>query len=58
MSWQLLAMGMHTIILILPTFMFEIFHNQKNLRPPLKEKNKHNMGIPEGEDREKETKYS
>ena len=40
MSWQLLAMGMHTIILILPTFMFEIFHNQKNLRPPLKEKNK------------------
>ena len=40
MSWQLLAMGMHTIILIIPTFMFEIFHHQKNLKPPLKEKKK------------------
>ena len=40
MSWQLLAMGMHTTILIIPTFMFEIFYHQKNLKSPLKEKKK------------------
>ena len=38
MSLEVLAMGMYTIVLIIPTFMFEIFHNQKNLKPPLKGK--------------------
>lgn len=33
-------------------------HRRKRHEKPLKEKNKHNMGIPEGEDKEKETKHS
>lgn len=33
-------------------------HKRKRHEKPLKEKNKHIMGIPGGEDKEKETKYS